>query len=151
MKVRDFTWRDPVTIEVDATITQAAERFLHEGVGALVVLDRGRPVGIVTDRDVVVRGVANRMAPDGRVDSVMSMGVIALDADADVGDLHSVFSLHAVRRVPVVDHDRVVGMVSLDDVMVAMSAQLNDLAGVLSTQIAFPHARDERPRPVPME
>lgn len=151
MKVRDFTWREPVTIEVDATITEAAERFLHEGVGALIVLDRGRPVGIVTDRDLVVRGVANRMAPDGRVDSLMSMGVIALDADADVGDLHSVFALHAVRRVPVVDHDRVVGMVSLDDVMVAMSAQLNDLAGVLSTQIAFPHARDERPRPVAMK
>jgi signal-transduction protein with cAMP-binding, CBS, and nucleotidyltransferase domain len=151
MKVRDFTWREPVTIEVDATITEAAERFLQEGVGALIVLDRGRPVGIVTDRDLVVRGVANRMAPDGRVDSLMSMGVVALDADADVGDLYSVFSLHAIRRVPVVDHDRVVGMVSLDDVMVTMSAQLNDLAGVLSTQIAFPHARDERSRPVAME
>lgn len=148
MKVSDFTWREPVTIDVDATITDAAQRFADEGVGALVVLDHGRPVGIVTDRDLVVRGMARRMAPDGRVDSLMSKGVIALDHDADVGDLYSVFALHAVRRVPVVDHDRVVGMISFDDVMVSMAAEFNDLAGVLSTQIAFPHARDERARPV---
>ncbi len=143
MKVRDFTWRKPVTIEVDETIAEAARRFADEGVGALMVVDHGQPVGIVTDRDIVVRGVAHHIASDGRIDSLMSMGVIALDADEDVDELYAVFARHAIRRVPVVDHDRVVGMISLDDAMVSTAAELTDLAGVLSTQIAFPHAREE--------
>ncbi len=148
MKVRDFTWRKPVTIDVGDTIAAAAQRFSDEGVGALVVVDHGRPVGIVTDRDLVVRGLARRVAPDGRIDSLMSMGVIALDADEDVDELYAVFARHAIRRVPVVAHDRVVGMISLDDALVSTAAEMTDLAGVLSTQIAFPHVRDEPAHPV---
>jgi predicted transcriptional regulator len=147
MKVRDFTWRKPVTIEVDDTVVEAARRFSDQGVGALIVVDHGRPVGVVTDRDLVVRGLAQRIDPEARIDALMSMGVVALDAEEDVAELYAVFARHAVRRVPVVDRDRVVGMVTLDDAMVSTAAELNDLAGVLSTQIAFPHARDEAALP----
>ena len=147
MKVRDFTWRKPVTISVDETIANAARLFSDQGVGALIVLDADRPVGVVTDRDLVVRGVAHQVPHDARIDSLMSMGVIALDADEEVDELYALFARHAIRRVPVVDHDRVVGMISLDDAMVSTAAELTDLAGVLSTQIAFPHARDEPPPP----
>jgi CBS domain-containing protein len=148
MKVRDFTWRKPVTIEVDQTIAAAAQLLADQGVGALVVVDHKRPVGIVTDRDLVVRGLAHHVAADGRIDSLMSMGVIALDADAELDDLYAVFARHAIRRVPVVEHDTLVGVISLDDAMVSTAAQLTDLAGVFSTQIAFPHARDEPASPV---
>lgn len=151
MKVRDFTWRQPVTIEVDGTIAEAAQQFSDEGVGALIVVDHGRPVGIVTDRDLVVRGIARHIAHDARIDSLMSMGIIALDADEEVDEMYAVFERYAIRRVPVVDHDRVVGMISLDDAMVATVAELTDLAGVLSTQIAFPHARDEPAPPAIIE
>lgn len=147
MKVSDFTWRKPVTIDVDDTVAEAARRFSDEGVGALIVLDEQHPVGVVTDRDLVVRGLARRVAPDARIDALMSMGVVALDADEDVGELYAVFARHAIRRVPIVENDRVVGIVSLDDAMVSTAAALGDLAGVLSTQIAFPHARDEPPPP----
>ena len=143
MKVRDLTWRAPVTIDCGATILDAARRLADAGVGALVVLDAERPVGIVTDRDVVTRAVAKGLEPDARVDAIMSMGVVALDADEDVEELYAVFASHAVRRVPLVDHDRVVGVVTLDDAMVSTAAALSDLAGVLSTQIAFPKAGDE--------
>ena len=149
MKVRDLTWRPPVTVECSETVTAAAERMARAGVGALIVLDSERPVGVVTDRDLVTRGLATGLAPDTRIDGVMSMGVIALDAEDDTDELFGVFARHAVRRVPIVDHDRVVGVVSLDDVLVSTAAELNDLAGVLSTQIAFPHARDESPVPAP--
>ncbi len=138
-----MTWRDPVTINCDETIVAAAERLARAGVGALIVLDDDRPVGVVTDRDLVTRGLAKGCQPDARIDSLMSMGVIALDAEDDTEELFAVFARHAIRRVPIVEHDRVVGMVSLDDVVVSTAAELNDLAGVLSTQIAFPHARDE--------
>lgn len=147
MNVSDFTWREPVTIDVAETIATAAQRLADHGVGALVVLDGDRPVGIVTDRDLVVRVLARGASADGRVDGVMSMGVVALDADDDVEELYAVFGRHAIRRVPVVDHDQVVGMISLDDAVVATSSQMAALSGVLSTQIAFPHARDEAEPP----
>lgn len=149
MKVDDLTWRAPVTIDGSATILEAAQRLTDEGVGALVVLDDDRPVGIVTDRDIVTRGVAKSLGYDARIDGLMSMGVIALDVGEDVDELYAVFSRHAIRRVPLVDHDRVVGMVSLDDALVSTAGDLSDLAGVLSTQIAFPHAGDEPDVPVP--
>jgi CBS domain-containing protein len=147
MKVRDLTWREPVTIEVDETVAHAARRLADAGVGALIVIDAGRPVGIVTDRDLVVRGLAHGVASDSRIDSLMSMGVVALDADVDADELYALFARHAIRRVPIVDHDTVVGVVSLDDALVSTAGQLGDLAGVLSTQIMFPHAREEPPVP----
>lgn len=147
MRVSDFTWREPVTVDVAATVEDAARLLTDHGVGALVVVDADRPVGIVTDRDLVVRVLARGAAADGRIDGVMSMGVVALDADEDVEELYAVFGRHAIRRVPVVDHDRVVGMISLDDAVVSTSSQMAALSGVLSTQIAFPHARDEAEPP----
>jgi CBS domain-containing protein len=147
MKVRDLTWREPVTIEVDETVAHAARRLADAGVGALIVVDAGRPVGIVTDRDLVVRGLAHGVASDSRIDSLMSMGVVALDADEDADELYALFARQAIRRVPIVDHDTVVGVVSLDDALVSTAGQLGDLAGVLSTQIMFPHAREEPPVP----
>jgi signal-transduction protein with cAMP-binding, CBS, and nucleotidyltransferase domain len=147
MKVSDFTWRTPVVIEMNETVATAAQRLADAGVGALIVVDHGRPVGMVTDRDLVVRGMAHGVAPDSRIDALMSMGVIALDADEDAEELYALFSREAIRRVPIVDHDTVVGMVSLDDALVSTAGELADLAGVLSAQIMFPHARDEPATP----
>ncbi len=151
MKVRDFTWRKPVTIEVDETVSVAAQRFADAGVGALIVIDQGRPVGIVTDRDLVVRGMAHRVDPESRIDALMSMGVTALDAEEDAAELYAVFAREAIRRVPIVDHDTVVGVVSIDDVLVSTAGELADLTKVLSAQIMFPHARDEAETPVIIE
>lgn len=151
MKIRDMTWRPPVTIDCGETIAAAAQKLTDEGVGALVVLDGERPVGVVTDRDLVTRGIAKRIESDARIDALMSMGVIALDADEDASELFGLWGREAVRRVPVVDGSEVVGMITLDDAIVSVSRDLADLAGVLSTQIAFPWAREDPPTPAVAE
>lgn len=143
MKVTDFAVRRPVVIETDATIADAAQLLAAQGVGALIVVDHDVPVGIVTDRDIVTRGVAKGIASDARVDSLMSMGLHAVDSHAELEDLMHVYTHHAVRRVPIVDHDRVVGVVSMDDVLVALANDLTDVTNVLAAQIMFPHAGDE--------
>lgn len=143
----DFAYREPVVIECNATVTEAAERMATTGVGALIVTDHDRPVGIVTDRDLVTRALAKRADHDARVDSFMTMNLIALDADADLDDLLYTFGHHGVRRLPLVDHDRVVGVVSLDDILVSVGTDLGDIARVLAAQIMFPHAFDEAPVP----
>lgn len=151
MRVRDMTWRAPVTIVADATISAAATLLAEQGVGALVVVDGAVPIGIVTDRDIVVRGIAKGVPCDGRIDSLMSTGVIALDADEEAEELFGVFSRYAIRRIPIVEGAAVVGMVTLDDAMVSTVGMLSDVVGTLAAQIAFPFARDEPPTPVVVE
>lgn len=139
----DVAFREPVVIDCHATLVEAASLMASKGVGSLIVTDHERPVGIVTDRDLVTRALAKRVDPDARVDSVMTTNLIALDADADFRDLLHTFGHHGVRRLPLVEHDRVVKVVSLDDVLVSMVTDIGDVARVLAAQIMFPHASDE--------
>jgi CBS domain-containing protein len=74
---------------------------------------------------------------------VMSMNVIAVDRHADIRDAIALFHHHAVRRMPVVDGDQVVGLISLDDMMVALSKVFADVTHGLTAQLVFPHGNDE--------
>lgn len=147
MKVADLSARPAVTVAPDITIRQAALEMDRCGVGCLVVTDHDRLVGIVTDRDLVVRGIAKGLEPDARVDAVMSMHVHAIDRHADIRDAVAAFHHHAVRRMPVVDHDQVTGLVSLDDLVVTLAKVLGDVTHGLTAQLVFPHGADEPPVP----
>lgn len=143
MKISDIALRAPVVIGCDATVADTAALMANTGVGSVIVVDGDTPVGIVTDRDIVTRGVARAYPADGRIDGLMTMGVIALDVDHELEDLVHVFRDHAVRRIPIVDGDRVVGVVALDDVMVLVADELSTVSKVLAAQIMFPHATGE--------
>lgn len=147
MKIKELTWRQPVVVECGATVEVAARLMADQGVGALVVVDDDVPVGIVTDRDIVTRGLAHAVPLDARIDFVMTMGLIGLPPTADLDELFAVFSTNAVRRVPIIDGGRIVGLVSLDDAVVSVINKLDTIAKVLSAQILFPHAGDEAPTP----
>ncbi|MBI4885013.1 MAG: CBS domain-containing protein [Actinobacteria bacterium] len=148
MKVRDTAQRSAVLIEAAATLAEAAGEMAKHGVGTLVVVDHRRLVGIVTDRDIVVRGLARALPLDARVDSIMSMNVVAVAADSDIADAVKAFGHHAVRRLPVLDGDTVCGLLSLDDLMVATAQQLGELTRGVTAQIMFPHAAEFAPPPV---
>ncbi|NND73726.1 MAG: CBS domain-containing protein [Ilumatobacter sp.] len=147
MKITELTWREPVVIDAAASIDAAAELMARQGVGALVVVDHDVPVGVVTDRDIVTRGIASGVPLDGRIDAVMTMGPIGLAPSDDLDDLFALFAQHAIRRVPILQRDRVVGMVSLDDAVVSMANSMASVAKVLTAQILFPHAGDDAPVP----
>jgi CBS domain-containing protein len=107
----DAARKMPATIGPDRTITEAADEMDRLAVGALVVVEpEGRPVGIVTDRDLVVRGIARRASADARVDSVMSTDLVTLPLDADLRDAFTVFENHPVRRIPLLDGTRLAGL-----------------------------------------
>jgi signal-transduction protein with cAMP-binding, CBS, and nucleotidyltransferase domain len=136
-----------VTLPADATIGEAAQLMDKEAVGAVVVLEvaGGRPIGIVTDRDLVVRAVARGVAPDGRLDAVMTMGVVGLDADADLHDAVRLFATHPIRRLPLVDHDRMVGMLTVDDLLVDLASDLGNVVRGLTAQVLFGHPEPGQP------
>jgi CBS domain-containing protein len=146
MHAVEATRKSPATIPADRTITDAAEEMDRLAVGALVVVDAGdRPVGIVTDRDLVVRGIARRADPQARVDSVMTTDLMVLPADADLRDALPIFERHAVRRLPLVDGDRLVGMVTMDDLVVDLSADLARLTRPITAQVLFGHREPTSP------
>lgn len=148
MRVREIATRAAVTIEANATVTDAARAMAQEGVGTLVVLDSGRLTGLVTDRDIVIRGLARSIPADARIDSIMSMNVVAVAADSDIRDAAKAFGHHAVRRLPVLDGDAVCGLLSLDDLMVATAQEFSELTRGVAAQIMFPHATDSPLPPV---
>jgi signal-transduction protein with cAMP-binding, CBS, and nucleotidyltransferase domain len=142
----DAARKPPATIAADRTITQAAQEMDRLAVGALVVVEpSGRPAGIVTDRDLVVRAVARRADPDARVDSVMSTDLLALAPDADLREAFGIFERHALRRLPLVADDVVVGMLTMDDLVVDVSADLARLTRPITAQVLFGHQEPSTP------
>ncbi|TPW14145.1 MAG: signal transduction protein [Acidimicrobiaceae bacterium] len=142
MIVADLAIRPAVTTLPDTRIDHVAALMTKAGVGSVIVVDHDRLVGIVTDRDLVVRVLALGLPGDARIDSVMSMNVVAVDAHADIRDAITSFGHHAVRRMPVVSGDQVVGLVSLDDLIVSLSTAFADVARGVNAQMLFPHASD---------
>jgi CBS domain-containing protein len=109
------------------------------GVGALAVVDEDRLIGLVTDRDLVRRGLARDVPADARVDSVMSMPVVTIDADADLRDALALFRRNPVRRLAVVREGHFVGMITVDDLLINLAADLSDLARPVTAEVLFGH------------
>jgi CBS domain-containing protein len=105
---------------------EAARIMRDERVGSVVVVDNGQPLGIVTDRDLVVRSMALGGDPETvRIRDVMSTKPIFVSADRDLGYALDLMKSLAVRRIPVVDDSgQLVGLVSLDDAIVRLSSEL---------------------------
>jgi signal-transduction protein with cAMP-binding, CBS, and nucleotidyltransferase domain len=148
MRVSDMLRRSVVAVRPEQTITEAAQIMDQAGVGALVVVDGEVPLGLVTDRDLVRRGLARSMPSDARVDALMTIPVVTIDAQADAHDVYEVFRSHAIRRIPVVRDGRLVGMVSVDDVLIHLSSDLEDLVRPVTGEVLFPQRDSAPPAPV---
>jgi CBS domain-containing protein len=108
--------RDVRLVSPDDTIERAAQIMGSVDAGVLPVTDGERLVGMITDRDIAIRGVGEGCAPSARVGDVMSQEVKYCFDDAETEDVLDNMAQIQVRRMPVVDHDkRLVGIVSLSD------------------------------------
>jgi signal-transduction protein with cAMP-binding, CBS, and nucleotidyltransferase domain len=137
VRAKDAARKPVVSIPVAASIVSAARLMDREVVGALVVVDGDRPVGVVTDRDITVRAVGRGVPADARIDAVMSPGVIALDADAELRQALPIFHSHAIRRLPLVADGRVVGMLTTDDLLIDLVADLGEIVRPITGQVVF--------------
>ncbi len=138
MRVRDAMTYRAEAIGPEETLEAAARRMKEAGVGALIVSDGGRAIGILTDRDIVVRSTAEGVPPAAEVRSAMTPQVIACREDDELEDAAARMAGGAVRRLVVTDAaDRFVGMLSVDDVALRSPA----LAGEIVEHVRAP----ERP------
>ena len=113
--VRSVMTTTPEVLETYSTIAQAAKAMRAGNFGALPVVHNEAVVGIVTDRDLVVRGLASGLSQDDSVDSIMTTDVTTVGPDDSIADVRQLMSKGALRRVPVVEGDLIVGIVSLGD------------------------------------
>ena len=139
MRTMEAVRRSGVGIGPERTVHDAAAIMEQAGVGSLAIIDGTSLVGIVTDRDLVRRALAPGLAPDARVDTIMTSPVMTIDADADVHEAFALFRTHGVRRLAVLREGQFVGMITIDDLLVDLAADLADLARPVTAEILFAH------------
>jgi len=116
--VREAMTSNPCSIEADKPVAYAARMMRDEDVGIAPIVEGDRLVGVLTDRDVAVRVVAEGLDPERvKVSEVASRDVVTLDPQQDLDEALRLLARHQVRRLPVVEEDgRVVGVLAQADV-----------------------------------
>jgi len=108
-----------VTAPETAAVREVAELMRERNVGSVVLVDEGgRLAGLVTDRDLTVGVVADGRDPADRVADHASTPVVTGSADMDVRQAAELMTGHAIRRLPILDGDRLIGILTLDDLVV---------------------------------
>jgi CBS domain-containing protein len=118
MKIRDVMTPNPRTVSPDDTIQAAARIMQSEDTGAVPVVNNGRVLAVITDRDIVIRVVAEGASLTGPVRSIATQDVICASPEMSTREANDLMSTHQIRRLPVVENDRLVGIVSIGDLAV---------------------------------
>jgi CBS domain-containing protein len=118
MQIRDVMTANPATVSPEDTIQSAARLMRDEDTGAVPVVENGRVIGMVTDRDIVVRAVADGGQVNRPVRDVITTHLVSVTPDSSTGEAAELMSENQVRRLPVVENGALVGIVSLGDIAV---------------------------------
>jgi signal-transduction protein with cAMP-binding, CBS, and nucleotidyltransferase domain len=120
-KLREVMTDHPVCLDVQTSVIEAAQRMRDDGIGDVIVTEDGNVCGILTDRDIVVRGVAESGdLHETRIGDVCSRDLLALSPDDDVHEAVRAMEERAVRRVPLVENGQPVGIVSIGDLAIML-------------------------------
>jgi CBS domain-containing protein len=136
MRVCDVMSTPAVTAPAHASLAEVIRLMVDRAVGCVVVVEEGGvPCGIVTDRDLALRGLGTGRHPAARVAEVMSPRPVTVGTADDVHAAYRTMRRAGVRRLPVVDGRRVVGVVSVDDLLLDVFQRLADLLGPVARSI----------------
>lgn len=125
-----------VVLDQGAPVFEAARAIENNNIGAVVVQHRGNVVGILTDRDLAIRVLAHALDPNTTtIADVMTRNVATLSPSDDQSDAIRLMQDRNCRRIPLVEHGRVVGMVTLDDLLLDEAAPIGELAAIVHAQI----------------
>ena len=116
LTLADIMSRNAKSLAPSDTVRTAAEMMRENNIGAIPVVDAGRLVGIITDRDLVLRALAEGMDAGAPIGPISSTDVVCGSTEMSVPDAASLMSQKQIRRLPVVDGTRLVGIVSIQDV-----------------------------------
>jgi len=134
--LKEILNRNVITIGPTASVSEASYLMMREEIGSLVVVDDQRfPIGIITDRDLVISVIAEGKNSDETiVEQVMAKDLVYVEEDTDIMDILSTLSEYSIRRMPVTKDGRLTGIISVDDLIVVIATELTDLAMALSSK-----------------
>jgi CBS domain-containing protein len=130
MKVSDIMVKDPVVVKPDTPCGKIAQIMKNRKIGSVVIVEKGKPVGIITERDLVHRVMAEEKDQDKcYADQVATKPVIAVSIHADVEMVVDIMNDYGIRRLVVVDNDdKIVGIVTTDDLSKQLRGMSEELA-----------------------
>lgn len=118
MNVTEIMTPNVETCAPDTPLQEIAVQMLELDVGSIPVTKDDKLLGIITDRDIVTRGIAGQFSLDTPVERILSSDMVTGTKDMDVEEAASLMATHQIRRLPIVENDKVVGIVALGDIAV---------------------------------
>lgn len=140
MRIRDCLRKAPVTVPPHCSSKEAAALMVGHGVGALLVVQAGELVGIVTDRDLVARGVALGRPPGTAVEELMTVSPVTVQGSEDVDRAFELFREGGFRRLPVLEDEELAGILTVDDVLLGAVARLQSALEPVAREAGLGHA-----------
>lgn len=139
LKVEDVMVEDVVTIDADATVMQAAKLMNKREIGCLIVMRKGRAVGIVTERDLLKRIVSKLRDPKKtKVREIMTKPLITGEPDMDVEDATRLMFESKIKKLPVIEDGKLVGLVTLTDLVRFQPQMIRILKEISARQLSHP-------------
>jgi CBS domain-containing protein len=139
MSLSTMLARKVVTTAPQDSLADAARLMEQHNVGAIVITERKKPIGIVTDRDLALAALVRGFSPDDHIQTVMGWPVATIDEHEGIFNATQRMMELGVRRLPVVnDFGHLVGIVSLDDLLLLLGRELHNLSAGVRAEVTAP-------------
>lgn len=132
--LKDIMSTDMVTVTMQDNVYEIAVKMKENDIGFVPVVEGNRLIGVVTDRDLVIRGYAERRSGSASVEEVITTDMITANPDTTIDEAAELLARHQIRRLPVVENGQLVGIVSIGDL--AVRHQFEDEAGQALSDIS---------------
>jgi CBS domain-containing protein/uncharacterized protein (DUF2267 family) len=147
MALHEYQNSKTLVLAPDANAYQAARAMAERQLGSAVVVEHGRVAGIVTDRDLVLDVLARGADPqETKLRSIMRKSVVTIDVGASISEAVTLMRTNACRRIPILREGHVVGIVTLDDLLLDRVLASDAIASVVGSQLELASASAERNR-----
>jgi len=135
LMVRDVMTKAVKTVRIDSTIREVVQKMNKFDIGSIVVVDDRRPVGIITERDILRRIVEQYIDPSiVKVNEIMSQPLMTVDPDASIEESARLMAKKQIKKLPVVENGRLVGIITSMDIMRAAPKLVSILEELLRTR-----------------
>jgi len=135
MLVRDIMKREIVVVDPNISAREASKIMAKYEIGSLIVVEDNKPVGILTERDILNLVAKNEDLDEVKVEDVMSKDLITIEPDKKIEDAVDLMVKHKIKRLPVVENDKIVGIVTTSDIIVAEPKLVEAIASLISLKI----------------
>jgi len=125
LRVRDIMKRNVLVLSKDATIKDALDLMIENSAGSVVILDKEKIAGIITERDILSKILNHNKSLDTKIEEVMTKNVITISPDEKVEKAAEIMTENKIKKLPVVESDKLIGIITLTDI-VASGVKLED-------------------------